>query len=70
MELEESTFLTSVSAFDVQSTLVITFLPRGKRLFISCLRSPAAVILEPRKIKSATVSPAICHEVMGPDAMI
>ena len=55
------------------SRLVITFLPRSKRLLISCLQSPSAVILEPRKIKSATVStvsPSIYHEVMGPDAMI
>ena len=53
--------------------LVITFLPRGKHLLISWLQSPSAVILEPRKIKSATVStvsPSINHEVMGPDAMI
>ena len=50
------------------STLVITFLPRSKRLLISWLQSPSAVILEPRKIKSdtvSTVSPSICHEVMG-----
>ena len=52
------------------SMLVITFLPRSKRLLISWLQSPSAVILEPRKIKSATVSPSIGHEVMGPDAMI
>ena len=52
------------------SRLVITFLPRSKRLLISWLQSPSAVILEPRKIKLATVSPAICREVMGPDAMI
>ena len=55
------------------STLVITFLPRSKRLLISWLQSPSAVILEPKKIKSVTVSivsPSICHEVMGPDAMI
>ena len=53
--------------------LVITFLPRSKRLSISWLQSPSAVILEPPKIKSdtvSTVSPSICHEVMGPDAMI
>uniref|UniRef100_A0AC11D8N9 tRNA isopentenyltransferase 1 n=1 Tax=Ovis aries TaxID=9940 RepID=A0AC11D8N9_SHEEP len=53
--------------------LVITFLPRSKRLLISWLQSPSAVILEPTKIKSdtvSTVSPSICHEVMGPDAMI
>ena len=50
------------------SRLVITFLPRSKRLLISWLQSPSAVILEPRKIKSATVStvsPSICHEVIG-----
>ena len=55
------------------SRLVITFLSRNKRLLISWLQSPSAVILEPRKIRSATVSivsPAICHEVMEPDAMI
>ena len=52
------------------SRLVITFLPRSKRLLISWLQSPSAVILEPRKRKSATVSPSISHEVMGPDAMI
>ena len=55
------------------SRLVITFLPRSKRLFISWPQSPSAVILEPQKIKSdtvSTVSPSICHEVMGPDAMI
>ena len=55
------------------SRLVITFLPRSKHLLISLLQSPSAVILEPRKIKSATVStvsPFICHEVMGPDAII
>ena len=52
------------------SRVVITFLPRSKRLLISWLQSPSAVILEPRKIKSATVSPSIYHEVMGPDAMI
>ena len=55
------------------SRLVITLLPRSKRLLISWLQSPSAVILEARKIKSATVStvsPSICHEVMGPDAMM
>ena len=55
------------------SRLVITFLLRSKHLLISWLQSPSAVILEPRKIKSATVStvsPSICHEVMGPYAMI
>ena len=55
------------------SRLVITFLPRSKCLLISWLQSPSAVILEPPKIKSltvSTVSPSICHEVMGLDAMI
>ena len=55
------------------SRLVITFLPRSKRLLISWLQSPSAVILEPRKIKSDTVStlsPSISHEVMGPDATV
>ena len=50
--------------------LVITFLPRSKRLLISWLQSPSAVILEPPKIKSITVSPSISHEAMGLDAMI
>ena len=55
------------------SRLVIAFLPRSKRLLISWLQSPSAVILEPKKIKSVTVSivsPSICREVMGLDAMI
>ena len=59
--------------FNMLSRLVITYLPRSKRLLTSWLQSPSAVILEPRKIKSATVStvsPCICHEVMGPGAMI
>ena len=58
--------------FNVLSGLVIVFLPRSKHLLISWLQSPPAVILEPKKIKSdtvSTVSPSICHEVMGPDAM-
>ena len=56
--------------FNILSRLVITFLPRSKCLLISWLQSPSAVILEPRKIKSATVSPSTCHEMMGLDAMI
>ena len=56
--------------FNMLSRLVITFLPRSKRLLISWLQSPSALILEPQKIKSDTVSPSISHEVMGPDAMI
>ena len=59
--------------FNMLSRFVITFLPRSKRLLILWLQSPSAVILEPPKIKSATVSivsPSICHEMIGPDAMI
>ena len=59
--------------FNMMSRLVITFLPRSKHLLISWLQSSSAVILEPRKIKLATVftvSPSICHEMMGLDAMI
>ena len=56
--------------FNMLSRLLITFLPRSKRLLISWLQSPSAVILEPPKIKSDTVSPSISHEVMRPDAMI
>ena len=59
--------------FNMLSRLVITFLPRNKHLLISWLQSPSAVILEPQKTNSVTVSivsPSICHEVMGPDAMI
>ena len=59
--------------FNMLSKLVITFLPRSKHLLISWLQSPSAVILEPKKIKSdtvSTVSSSICHEVMGPNAMI
>ena len=59
--------------FNMLSRLVITFLPRSKRHLISWLQSPSAVILEPKKVKPATVStvsPSISHEVMGPDAMI
>ena len=55
------------------SRFVIAFLPRSKYLLISWLQSPSAVILEPKKINSVTVSivsPSICHEVMGPDAII
>ena len=59
--------------FNMLSRLVIAFLPRSKSLLITWLQSPSAVILEPRKIKSLTVSivsPSIYHEVMGADAMI
>ena len=69
------TFVDKVMSllFNMLSRLVITFLPRSKHLLISWLQSPSAVILEPQKIKSdtvSTVSPSISHEVMGPDAMI
>ena len=63
----------SLIFFNMLSRLVIAFLPRSKRLLISWLQSPSAVILEPPKVKSATVStvsPSIPHEVMGLDAMI
>ena len=66
-------FLVMSLLFTMLSKLVIPFLPRSKCLLISCLQSPPAVILELKKIKSVTVSiisPSICHEVMGPDAMI
>ena len=59
--------------FNMLSRLVIAFLPRSKHLLISWLQSSSALILEPKKIKTVTVyvvSPSICHEVMGPDAMI
>ena len=69
------TFVDKVMSLllNMLSRLVITFLPRSKRLLISLLQSPSAVILELRKRKSAvvsTVSPSICHEVMGLDALI
>ena len=73
--LTRRTFVGKVMSLllNMLSRLVLTFLPRSKRLLVSWLQSPSAVILEPRKIKSdtvSTVSPSISHEVMGPDAMI
>ena len=73
--LTRQTFVGKVMSlfFNMLYRLVITFLPRRKHLLISWLQSPSAVILEPKKIKSLTVSiafPFICHEVMGLDAMI
>ena len=73
--LTRQTFAGKVMSllFNMLSRLVIALLPRSKHLLIlliSWLQSPSAVILEPKKIKSATVSPSICHEVMGLDAMI
>ena len=69
------TFVAKVMSllFNILSKLVITFFPRSKRLLISWLQSPSAVILDPQKVKSDTVSivsPSISYEVMGPDAMI
>ena len=68
------TFVGKVSLlFNMLCSLIIAFLQRIKHLLISWLKSPSAVVLEPPKIKSVTVSivfPSICHEVMGPDAMI
>ena len=73
--LTRQTFVGKVMSllFNMLSRLVIAFLPRSKHLLNSWLQSPSAVILEPPKIKSVTVSvvsPSICQEVMGPDAMI
>ena len=70
--LTKWTFVEKVMSllFNMLSRLVITFLPRSERLLISWLQSPSAAILEPRKIKSATVSPSISHEVMGLDAVV
>ena len=73
--LTRGTFVGKVMSllFNILSRLVIAFLPRSKRLLISWLQSPSAVILEPPKIKSVTVSnvsPSIYHKVMGPDAKI
>ena len=73
--LTRQTFVGKVMSLllNMLSRLIITFLPRSKCLLISWLQSPSAVIVEPPKIKSDTVSivsPSISHEVMGPDAMI
>ena len=75
MALTRWTFVSKVMPlfFNTLSRFVIAFLPRSKHLLISWLQSPSAVIWGPKKIKSATVSivsPSICHEVMGLDAMI
>ena len=75
LALTRQTFVGKVMSllFNMLSRLVITFLPRSKHLLISWLQSPSAEIMEPPKIKYATVStvsPSICHEVMGLDAMI
>ena len=72
LDLTRWTFAGKVMSLllNMLSRLIITFLPRNKRLLISWLQSPSAVILEPKKIKSATVFPSISHEVMGPAAII
>ena len=75
ISLTRWTFVGKVMSllFNMLSRLVITFLPRSKHLLISRLQSPSAVILEPPKIKSVTVSivsPSICHEMIGPDTII
>ena len=70
--LTRQTFVGKVMSllFSMLSGSVIAFIPRSKRLLISWLQSPSTVILEHKKIKSATVSQSICYEVMEPDAMI
>ena len=73
--LTRQTFVGQVMSllFKMLSKLVIAVLPKSKCLLISRLQSPSAMVLEPKKIKSITVSvvyPCICHEMMGPDAMI
>ena len=73
--LTRQTFVDKVLSllFNMLSMVVITFLPRSKCLLLSWLQSPSAVILEPRKIKSATVSivsPSVCHELLGTYAII
>ena len=73
--LTRRTFVGKVMSllFNMLSRFLIAFLPRSKHLLISWLQSPSAVNLEPKKIKSVTVStfsPSVCHKVMGPDAMI
>ena len=66
------TFVGKVTSLllNMLSGVVIAFLPRSKHLLISWLQSLSAVILEPKKIKSLTISPSICHEVMGPNVMM
>ena len=70
--LTRRTFVGKVMSlvFNKLSRFVIASLPRSKRLLISWVQSPSAVILEPKKMKSATLSPSIHHEVIGPDAII
>ena len=72
LDLTRRTFVGKVMSLllNMLSRLVITFPPRSKHLLVSWLQSTSAVILETQKIKFATVSPSVCHEVMGLDAMI
>ena len=72
ISLTRQTFVGRVMSllFNMLSRLIIAFLPRSNHLLISRLQSPSAVILEPLKIKSDTVSPSICLEVMGLNSMI
>ena len=72
IDLTVRTFVGKVMSllFNILSRFVIAFLPRSKRLLISWLQSASAVVWEPKKIKSLTVSTSICHEVMGLDSMI
>ena len=69
--LTTQTFISKVMSllFNMLPRFVIAFLPRIKHLLISWLQSPSAVILEPKEIKSVTVSPSVCHEVMGLNTM-
>ena len=69
------TFVGKITSllFNILSRFVIAFLPKSKCLLISWLQSPSAVVLEPKKMKTVTVctfSPSMCHEMMGPDAMM
>ena len=70
LDLTEPVGKVMSQLFKMLSRLVIAFLPRSKCLLISPLQSPSVEILEPPEIKSATVSPSVCHEVMGLDAVI
>ena len=72
ISLTRQTFFGKVMSlfFNILSGLVIAFLPRSTHLLISWMQTSSAVILEPKKVKSITVSSSICHEVIGPDAMI
>ena len=73
LTIQTSMGIVMLLLFNMLFRFVTDFIPRSKHLLISCLQSPSTVILESKKIKSVTlsiVSPSICHEAMGPDAMI